>query len=700
MHSRYREIREKQQQLLQAGDQLKREFVGIDSVIDRVTNAVSAWWLFPDLQERPLIINLWGLTGVGKTSLIKRLSQLLDYHKKYYHFDLGHKEGRTFKVQSRLESIYERDNGYPVILALDEFQHARTLDRQDIERRDPAHRIIWQLLDTGRFQINPYYHGTYDIYELRAVLHKLILKGVEVQEGKVISQKRLFQEKMMKLNRVNKEEAENEDESNKKWNFIPSSYEDSIEEIISDDFIEEDELREHLNKLNAAESMRFIQQVLDQSHSPKEVDCSKCLIFVMGNLDEAYSMSHEFNPDMDADSFHEQSLKINIPEIKEALSHRFRSEQIARLGNVHIIYPALNRKAYEDLIEMNLERIRLKVLNSEKIDMRFHTSFRKLIYKEGVYPTMGTRPLFTTIEQMVNSRLGQIISSMMLQDAFPDQMEWRAEEDRIEIVSYREGEVAHTYHYQEVLPLSELRKEKRDDEQALVAVHESGHALLSCVLMRVIPRLVLSITAAARMNGFVHTQFPWKHIAKWEIRPRLAVILGGLAAEKLVFGEDRCTTGAESDLSRATSLIGKMLKEHGMGEVPASYRDAASPQPYRLRDRMKRVDSPIEQELLAAMTLAEETLKKYKKLLLFMADHLSEHRQLEQDEMKELLKKYAPDIWRQGMIENADQLYYRSQLKQQVSMLKERRAGKPYAPTILEDHLLNKDSETLKSQGL
>jgi hypothetical protein len=33
-------------------------------------------------------------------------------------------------------------------------------------------------------------------------------------------------------------------------------------------------------------------------------------------------------------------------------------------------------------------------------------------------------------------------------------------------------------------------------------------------------------------------------------------------------------------------------------------------------------------------------------------------------------------------------------------MLKERRAGKPYAPTILEDHLLNKDSETLKSQGL
>jgi cell division protease FtsH len=76
------EIKYKQWLLENARQVLKDEFVGIDNVIDKVVDSLNTWFLFPELQERPVVINLWGMTGVGKTALIIRLSNLLEYDNK------------------------------------------------------------------------------------------------------------------------------------------------------------------------------------------------------------------------------------------------------------------------------------------------------------------------------------------------------------------------------------------------------------------------------------------------------------------------------------------------------------------------------------------------------------------------------------------------------------------------------------------
>ncbi|MCB0472773.1 MAG: hypothetical protein KDC56_06915, partial [Flavobacteriaceae bacterium] len=60
---RHKEIIEKQQILDNTKQILKKEFIGIDHIIDEVVDAISSWYLFPDFQEKPVIINLWGLTG-------------------------------------------------------------------------------------------------------------------------------------------------------------------------------------------------------------------------------------------------------------------------------------------------------------------------------------------------------------------------------------------------------------------------------------------------------------------------------------------------------------------------------------------------------------------------------------------------------------------------------------------------------------
>ncbi|WP_373521720.1 hypothetical protein, partial [Aquiflexum sp.] len=64
LQQRHKELIEKQAVLQQAKETLKTEFVGIDQVIEEVVDAISSWYLFPEIQEKPVIINLWGLTGV------------------------------------------------------------------------------------------------------------------------------------------------------------------------------------------------------------------------------------------------------------------------------------------------------------------------------------------------------------------------------------------------------------------------------------------------------------------------------------------------------------------------------------------------------------------------------------------------------------------------------------------------------------
>ncbi len=84
-----KEINQKQALLENAKKILKQEFVGIDTVIDKVIDSLATWYLFPELQDRPFIINLWGMTGVGKTALVVRLAKLLDYDKKFFRYDMG-----------------------------------------------------------------------------------------------------------------------------------------------------------------------------------------------------------------------------------------------------------------------------------------------------------------------------------------------------------------------------------------------------------------------------------------------------------------------------------------------------------------------------------------------------------------------------------------------------------------------------------
>lgn len=106
-----------------------------------------------------------------------------------------------------------------------------------------------------------------------------------------------------------------------------------------------------------------------------------------------------------------------------------------------------------------------------------------------------------------------------------------------------------------------------DKERRLVAYHELGHALVAHFLEHADPVHRVSIIPRG-IGALGYTQqLPDEErylMTEPELRDRLAVLLGGRAAEELVFGF--ATTGAQDDLRRATDIARRMVMEFGMSE--------------------------------------------------------------------------------------------------------------------------------------
>jgi cell division protease FtsH len=104
-----------------------------------------------------------------------------------------------------------------------------------------------------------------------------------------------------------------------------------------------------------------------------------------------------------------------------------------------------------------------------------------------------------------------------------------------------------------------------DNERRLVAYHELGHALVALFVQHADPVHRVSIIPRG-IGALGYTQqLPDEErylMSEPELRDRIAVLLGGRAAEELVFGY--ATTGAQDDLRKATEIARRMVMEFGM----------------------------------------------------------------------------------------------------------------------------------------
>jgi cell division protease FtsH len=179
--------------------ELKKEFVGLNDIIDEMIDLIEPWYLFPFGQIRPTIINLFGMTGVGKTSLIKRLFELINLKDNLYKFDVGDyaTQDNTKLSYSFSEKLRNREK-QQIGLIFDEFQLGRTIDEQGLELEKSGLRAMWDLLDSGKISILQSSYCGSKVYQLTLKLEDCVNNGsVEVKDGKV-SKNKSYHEKFFK----------------------------------------------------------------------------------------------------------------------------------------------------------------------------------------------------------------------------------------------------------------------------------------------------------------------------------------------------------------------------------------------------------------------------------------------------------------------------------------------------------------------
>jgi hypothetical protein len=146
-----------------------------------------------------------------------------------------------------LEELCENKDSSPVIIALDEFQHSRTISGPFKEEiKNDKNRMIWELIDSGKIQHFEWKHGLWSLQDFTTKLSHLLKAGIKVENGFVMNKIELF------CNEIGITVNENE-----KVRFIPENKYITIIELAGEQFdihLEKD-IENLLLKLTADETI-------------------------------------------------------------------------------------------------------------------------------------------------------------------------------------------------------------------------------------------------------------------------------------------------------------------------------------------------------------------------------------------------------------------------------------------------------------
>jgi len=188
-----------------------------------------------------------------------------------------------------------------------------------------------------------------------------------------------------------------------------------------------------------------------------------------------------------------------------------------------------------------------------------------------------------------------------------------------------------------------------DQERKNTAYHEAGHAIVGLNMKGSLPIHKATIIPRGRALGMVQYMPERDQISqsREEMIARMAMAMGGRAAEEIKFGYDKVTSGASSDIEQVTRIATAMVTEWGLSDAigPIAFKDtdqqsfhpgigrgsAISPETAKL------IESEIRRFVTEAHETALKILKKNKKDWTTLAEALLEYETLSGDEITVLL---------------------------------------------------------------
>jgi len=189
-----------------------------------------------------------------------------------------------------------------------------------------------------------------------------------------------------------------------------------------------------------------------------------------------------------------------------------------------------------------------------------------------------------------------------------------------------------------------------DKEKEITAYHEAGHALVAHFLPNTDPIQKISIIARGRAGGYT-LKLPTedKHMhTKSEYVEELAVLLAGHVTEKEIFGE--VTTGATSDLRRATQLARSLITDFGMSDImgPRTFGEKEEMiflgrEIHEQRDYSEKMAEQIDKEInnfiKQAVEQAQKIIRDQKNKLEKTVEELLKNETMERGEFEKIVGK-------------------------------------------------------------
>jgi len=591
--------------------ELKEEFYGIDHCIDKIVDSIKTWYMMPSIIMRPVIVNLWGMTGVGKTALVRSLVSKLGFSNRFVEIQM---DTTMHSYETSICSVLESSSipeDTPGIVFLDEFQRFRTIDNDGKEVKLDKYQDVWQLLSDGKFSSN---------FSILSLLEEELASIEYNEEDRELNLKEAIKNPTEHSNKI----------KSRKRRFVLSPWEArSIKKLLR-------------TTLSTREIMTYgpdkiISLIEEYKTTDKNViNFNRCLIFIAGNLDEAFSMSDEVDDcDRSADAHHEHSMKIGVIEIKKALTKRFHPEQISRFGNNHIIYPSLNGEAYMNIIKRECSKYIGELESICNVKFSITKSMYDEIYENSVYPTQGTRPVFTSIHKIFASPLSDAVRWGITNNYKRVSIDMSTATSSVIFTNKKKNKL--------VVPVDldiRMRREARsEDFNALIAIHEAGHALVYTLLFGM-PPIEVAINATSFANGFnlFHTN---DNVSKFDVLNKIATCYGGTVAEELIFGPDCLSTGCSGDIRSATGLASSYIRRWGLGSFSSM---VFIDNEHSYNQNIDETNHLIEALTTQQKQRAQKLLAEHKSVLMDLSNELLKVKKMTSKTLFEFLEVRIPHI--------------------------------------------------------
>src|SRR6187401_3516905 len=186
----------------------------------------------------------------------------------------------------------------------------------------------------------------------------------------------------------------------------------------------------------------------------------------------------------------------------------------------------------------------------------------------------------------------------------------------------------------------------KDEERKLTAYHEGGHAICAIKVKGNDPLHKVTIVPRGRTLGIAFTlpEDDRVSVTRLQLEAMLVMTYGGRTAEELVFGYDRVTTGASSDIQKATSIARRYVTQWGLSDAIGPILVGDNEQELFLGREIQHrrevseqtaqlVDAEVKRVVMEAHARAVSVLTENRPLLEFVATQLLERETLTRDDI-------------------------------------------------------------------